>query len=146
MNATNPDLSAFRARGGKLLQYHGWYDQLIAPANSIDYFDSVVAHFGGGKDRGAALADVQNFYRLFMMPAVAHCGGGTGPSTYDMQTALEDWVERGVAPDRVIASRQISGVVDRTRPLCPYPQVAVYNGKGDTNDAASFTCRATKQP
>jgi feruloyl esterase len=144
MNATDPNLAAFRARGGKLLQYHGWYDQLIAPANSIDYFESVVAHFGGGKDRGAALKDVQTFYRLFMMPAVAHCGGGTGTSSYDMQTALEDWIERGIAPDRVVGSRQVGGVVDRTRPFCPYPQVAVYTGKGDTNDAANFTCRAAK--
>jgi len=144
MNATDPNLAAFRARGGKLLQYHGWYDQLIAPANSIDYYESVVAHFGGGKDRAAALTDVQRFYRLFMMPAVAHCGGGTGPASYDMLTALEDWVERGIAPDRVVGSRQVGGVVDRTRPFCPYPQVAVYNGTGDTNDAANFTCRVAK--
>jgi tannase/feruloyl esterase len=144
LNATDPDLSAFRQRGGRLLQYHGWYDQLIAPQNSIDYFDSVVAHFGRGKDRAAALTDVQNFYRLFMMPAVAHCGGGTGPSNYDMLAALEDWVERGIAPDRVVATRQVSGVVDRSRPLCPYPQVAVYNRKGDTNDAGSFTCAVPK--
>ena len=144
MNATDPNLGAFRARGGKLLQYHGWYDQLIAPANSIDYYESVVAHFGAGKDRAAALTDVQTFYRLFMMPAVAHCGGGTGPSSYDMQAALEGWVERGIVPDRIIGSRQVGGVVDRTRPFCPYPQVAVYTGKGDTNDAANFSCRAAQ--
>ena len=134
MNATSPDLRAFRQRGGKLLQYHGWNDQLIAPENSIDYYESVRDFFG-------ADADVPGFYRLFMAPGAAHCGGGTGPTAFDMQTALEQWVERGVAPDRVVASRSVNGVVDRLRPLCPYPQVAAYTGTGDTNDAESFVCR-----
>jgi feruloyl esterase len=134
MNATSPDLRAFRQRGGKLLQYHGWNDQLIAPENSIDYYESVRAFFGGD-------ADVAGFYRLFMAPGMAHCSGGTGPNVFDMQAALEQWVERGVAPDRIIATRSVNGIVDRLRPLCPYPQVATYAGHGDTNDAASFTCR-----
>jgi feruloyl esterase len=141
LNATSPDLRAFRQRGGKLLQYHGWNDQLIAPVNSIDYYESVVSFFEQGQDRTQALADVQRFYRLFMAPGMAHCGGGTGPNTFDMQAVLEDWVERGIAPDRVVATRSVNGVVDRLRPLCPYPQVAVYTGQGDTNDEANFACR-----
>jgi feruloyl esterase len=141
MNATSPDLRAFRARGGKVLQYHGWNDQLIAPGNSIDYYESVVALFAQGRDRTRAIADVQRFYRLFMAPGMAHCGGGTGPNTFDMQDALEAWVERGIAPDRVVASRLVNGIVDRRRPLCPYPQVAVYTGQGDSNDDANFVCQ-----
>jgi feruloyl esterase len=135
MNATNPDLRAFRERGGKLLQYHGWNDQLISAQNSIDYYESVEAFFGRGED-------VRGFYRLFMAPGMAHCSGGTGPNSIDMQAALEQWVEHGVAPDRVVATRAVNGIVDRLRPLCPYPQVARYLGRGDTNDAANFECRA----
>ncbi|HET7220283.1 MAG TPA: tannase/feruloyl esterase family alpha/beta hydrolase [Vicinamibacterales bacterium] len=141
MNATSPDLSAFRERGGKLLHYHGWNDQLITPLNSIDYYESVLAFFGKGQDPAAALKDVQTFYRLFMAPGMAHCGGGTGPNQFDMQTVLERWVESGVAPDRIVAAHSINGVVDRARPLCPFPQVAAYKGTGDTNDAANFECR-----
>jgi feruloyl esterase len=134
LNATNPDLSAYRKRGGKLLQWHGWNDQLIAPQNSIDYYESVQAFFGRG-------GDVRDFYRLFMAPGMAHCSGGTGPNVFDMQAALEQWVERGLAPDQIVAARSINGVADRQRPLCPYPKVAVYAGSGDTNDAANFACR-----
>ncbi len=140
LNATNPDLGEFRKRGGKLLQWHGWNDQLIAPQNSIDYYESVIS-FAKGQDRNGALADVQRFYRLFMAPGMAHCSGGTGPNTFDMQTALEQWVERGMAPEQIVATRSINGVVDRSRPLCPYPTVAVYKGKGDPNDAANFACQ-----
>jgi feruloyl esterase len=142
MNATDPDLRAFRARGGKLIQYHGWVDQLISPQNSIDYYESVLSFFGGTNQRSLAAGEVQSFYRLFMAPGMAHCGGGAGPNTVDMQSALERWVEHGTAPERIIASHSINGIVDRTRPLCPYPQLASYNGAGDTNDAASFVCKA----
>lgn len=141
LNATDPDLRAFQKRGGKLLQYHGWVDQLISPQNSIDYYESVLSFFGGRNNRRRAAAEVLGFYRLFMAPGMAHCGGGPGPNTFDMQAALEDWVERGTAPERIIATRSLNGIVDRTRPLCPYPQVASYRGSGDTNDAASFVCR-----
>jgi feruloyl esterase len=133
LNATNPDLRAFRDRGGKLLQWHGWNDQLIAPENSINYFESVESLVGRDS--------VRNFYRLFMAPGMAHCSGGTGPNMFDMQAALEDWIERGTPPDQLVATRAINGVVDRSRPLCVYPKTAVYSGKGDTNEAASFSCR-----
>jgi feruloyl esterase len=134
LNATNPNLRAFRDRGGKLLQYHGWNDQLISAQNSIDYYESALSFFGAG-------TDVPAFYRLFMAPGMAHCAGGTGPNAFDMQAALEQWVERGVAPDQIVATRAINGVVDRLRPLCAYPKKAVYKGQGDTNDAGSFVCR-----
>ena len=135
LNATSPDLKAFRQRGGKLLQYHGWNDQLISPQNSIDYYQSVLKFFGSA-------ADVDGFYRLFMAPGMAHCSGGTGPNSFDMQAALERWVERGAAPDQILATRATNGIVDRIRPLCRFPRTAVYSGRGDTNDAANFTCQA----
>ena len=142
LNATDPNLGEFRRRGGKLLQYHGWSDQLIAAQNSIDYYESVLSFFGAARqDRPAVLKDVRSFYRLFMAPGMGHCFGGTGPNAFDMQTALERWLEQGIAPDAVVATHSINGVVDRSRPLCPYPQVAIYKGSGDTNDAANFSCR-----
>ena len=134
LNATNPDLREFSKRGGKLLQWHGWSDQLIAAENSIDYYESVVKLFGGR-------ANVDSFYRLFMAPGTTHCAGGPGPSTFDMQVALEAWVEKGVVPEQIIASHLTNGIVDRLRPLCAYPEVATYKGKGDTNDAGNFVCR-----
>lgn len=137
LNAINPNLREFRAHGGKLLQYHGWSDSLIAAQNSIDYYESVRSFFGAG-------ADVQSFYRLFMAPGMAHCSGGPGPNSFDMLAALEDWVERGIAPQQIIATHSINGVVDRTRPLCPYPKIGAYKGKGDTNDAANYVCRDPK--
>ena len=144
LNATNPDLREFRRRGGKLLQYHGWNDQLIAPQNSIDYYESVVSFFAAGRDRRGAIGDVQNFYRLYMVPGMAHCGGGPGPTAFDLQAALEDWVERGTAPEAVVATRSLgvlNGIIDRSRPLCAFPKVAVYKREGDSNDAANFSCR-----
>jgi Tannase and feruloyl esterase len=145
LNATDSNLGEFRRRGGKLLQYHGWSDQLIAAQNSIDYYESVLAFFGAARqDRPAVLKDVQSFYRLFMAPGMGHCFGGPGPNAFDMQTAVEQWLERGIAPDAVVATHSMNGVVDRSRPLCPYPQVAIYKGSGDTNDAASFSCRDPK--
>ena len=134
LTAVNPDLSAFVKRGGKLLMYHGWNDQLITPHNSVNYYESVRSTLGAARTDAAV--------RLFMAPGMGHCSGGPGPNQADWLTALEQWVEKGVAPTRIIASRTSNGVVDRTRPLCAYPQVARYNGKGSTDEAANFSCVA----
>ena len=88
------------------------------------------------------VSKVQGSYRLFVAPGMAHCGGGEGPNTFDMVSALEQWVEDGKAPDRIVASHATNGVIDRTRALCPYPQVAVYKGTGSTDEAANFECKA----
>jgi feruloyl esterase len=121
LNALNPDLKKFAAHGGKLIQYHGWADPQIAPGSSVNYYKDVLKTIGASEK-------VQSFYRLFMVPGMAHCGGGDGTSTFDMLAALEGWVEKSQAPDRIPASRVMQGKVDRTRPLCPYPQVAQYKG------------------
>jgi len=100
----------------------------------------VLSFEGGGRDRDATLRAVQDFHRLFMAPGMLHCAGGPGPNTFDAHDALEAWVERGVAPESIIATRLTNGASDRTRPLCPYPKVATYKGSGDINRAASFSC------
>ena len=134
INAMDPNLKAFVARGGKLIQYHGWADQQIPSGSSVRYFQSVLETMGGA-------SKVKDNYRLFMVPGMGHCSGGDGTSTFDMLTALEQWVEKGKAPDQIAASRVTDGRTDRTRPLCPYPQVASYTGSGSTDDAANFVCR-----
>jgi feruloyl esterase len=137
-NATDSNLSAFKARGGKLIQYHGWSDPDITPLNSVKYYQSVVESMGGEGIHG--LRDTQEFYRLFMVPGMHHCGGGPGTSTFDMLEPLEQWVEKGIAPEKVVASRAVNGKVDRTRPLCPFPQEAKWKGTGSTDDASNFVC------
>ncbi len=144
INSTNPDLSDFRLRGGKLLMYHGWADPLVNPPNSIDYYQSVVAAEGG--DPSAT----QQYLRLFMEPGMAHCNGGPGLNTFDALSALELWVEQGIAPERIIASHSVGlsspdtaetpGTGDFTRPLCPFPLVARYTGQGNPDDASNFVC------
>jgi feruloyl esterase len=134
LNAMNPDLSAFKARGGKLIQYHGWNDPQIAPSTSVEYYKSVLEKMGGA-------AKVNDFYRLFMLSGMAHCRGGEGASSFDMVDALEQWVEHDKAPLHIAASRVRNGVTDRTRPLCPYPQIATYKGTGSIDDAANFSCK-----
>jgi feruloyl esterase len=130
-NALNPDVRAFLARGGKLIQYHGWSDPQIPPMHSVNYYESVL-------EKG----DVRDGYRLFMAPGMAHCGGGAGPNQFNSMAALERWREEGVAPDQIIAARVANNKVVMTRPLCPYPQVAKYKGVGSTNDAGNFVCVA----
>jgi feruloyl esterase len=135
LNSTDPDLTAFKRLGGKLILYHGWIDANIAPRNSIAYYQAVQEAMGGEPE-------TQSFLRLFMVPGMGHCGGGPGPNTFDALAALEQWVENGKAPDRITASHVSSGAVDRTRPLCVFPRVAVYQGRGSTDDAANFECRS----
>ena len=135
--ATDPNLREFLGRGGRLLQYHGWSDPSISPLNSINYYNSVRDFMGG-------TAKVADSYRLFMAPGMDHCGGGDGPNAFDSIRALEEWVETGKAPDRIIASHIRDGKTDRTRPLCPYPQRATYKGTGSTDDAANFSCSVSK--
>ena len=138
-DAIDPDLRAFRANGGKLIQYHGWSDPDIPPTNSIDYYENVV-RFMGGRSNLHALRDTKNFYRLYMVPGMQHCGGGPGPSSFDGLTALEQWVEHDKAPEQIVAGHYTNGKLDRTRPLCPYPQEAKYTGTGSTDEAVNFTC------
>jgi feruloyl esterase len=131
----DPDLQPYVRRRGKLLMYHGWSDALVAPRASIDFFNSLLARMGGA-------AKTPQWIRLFMVPGMGHCRGGDGPNTFDIVGALDEWVEHGKPPERIIASHATNGRVDRTRPLCPYPQVAVFTGTGSIDDAANFTCRA----
>jgi feruloyl esterase len=134
MNSVDPNLKPFFSHGGKLLQYHGWSDNGIPAESSVNYYKSVLEFMGG-------VASVKDNYRLFMVPGMFHCGGGDGTSTFDMLTALDQWVVNKKAPEQIAASRVKNGVVDRTRPLCPYPQVAVYKGSGSIDEAANFSCK-----
>jgi feruloyl esterase len=131
-NATDTNLRDFRARGGKLLITYGWADAILQPQMGVDYYEKAVAANG---------RDGTSFMRLFMIPGMAHCSGGVGPDQYDAVTAIIDWVEKGVAPDSLVAKKIVNGQVTRSRPLCPYPQVARYRGQGSTDDAASFECK-----
>lgn len=137
MNSTDPNLKAFFDHGGKLLQFHGWSDAQISPQNSIDYYKSVVSTLG-------SVRKVDTSYRLFMIPGMGHCGGGEGPNLFDTISPLEQWVERGKVPTSIPVSRIEEGKTTRTRPLCPFPQEAVYKGTGSPDEAADFSCRLRK--
>jgi hypothetical protein len=141
LNAVDPDLKAFKSRGGKLVIYHGWSDSALPPENTIDYYQRVVSKMGS--------RDTADFLSLYMVPGMQHCGGGPGPNSFGsgpgaetgMFTALEEWVEKGSVPGAIVATKYKSGgAVARTRPLCPWPQVARYNGSGSPDEAANFTC------
>ena len=176
MAAPSPDLTRFKARGGKIIQYHGWHDAVVASHTSPNYahalaqferlkglspaaFDHAVETLSATDVAAAAQTQapmVQQYHRLFMLPNVAHCGGGSGPSTigggtgdplpafrdadHDVVLALARWVEQGVAPEAIIATKLKDGAVVRQRPVCVYPKQARYNGSGDINVAANFTC------
>ena len=151
LNATDTNLKPFESHGGKLIIYHGWNDAAISALNSINYYENVQNKMGK--------QEADSFLRLFMVPGMQHCAGGPGPDVFgqmgfsasndpqhDMYLALEQWVEKGSAPSTVIATKLPGGSGPgpgvMTRPLCAYPQVAKYNGTGDTNDAANFVCAA----
>jgi len=131
LNATDPDLRDLERRGSKIVMYHGWTDHALSALKTIQYYERVGRAMGGAEE-------VNEFFRFFLAPGMHHCGGGPGPNVFDALTPLVDWVEHGKAPARIIASG--GSVPGRTRPLCPYPQQAVYKGKGSIDDAANFTC------
>jgi hypothetical protein len=155
LNASNPDLAPFKAAGGKLLQYDGWYDGSPSPLHSVDYYEHVEKKLGG-------LAATESFYRLYMVPGMMHCGLGPGPNMFgnlldfapandpehNIEVALHQWVEKGVAPNEIVATKYVENNpakgVDMTRPLCSYPQVATYSGKDDPKQAANWKCQVQK--
>jgi len=132
LDARDPDLSEFKSRGGKIVMYFGWADTALSPMMGIDYYEKVAAKMGSATN---------DFYRLFMVPGMFHCGGGFGPNQFDAMTPLINWVETGALPQRIEASLIEDGKTVRTRPLCPYPEAARYNGSGSIEDAANFSCR-----
>src|SRR5260221_13247644 len=133
VNEVVPNLDSFCARGGKVLMYFGWGDIALQPDMGIDYFEKAVAANGPA---------TPEFFRLFMVPGMFHCRGGVGADRLDALTALINWVENDIAPDKIVAARVEQGKAVRTRPLCPYPQVAGYSGSVSPEAAANFACKA----
>jgi tannase/feruloyl esterase len=148
IDAIDPDLSAFRKRGGKILFTHLWSSTTHAATRSIEYYEQVAARMHGGnrddndRDHGNKFGKTHEFFRLFMVPSAS---GSKGPDTFDSLPYLERWVEQGIPPKSILASHKTAGVVDRTRPLCPYPERAVYKGSGSTDEAANFECRKARR-
>jgi len=130
VDATNPDLRAFKAHGGKLLLYAGWRDTGITPENTILYYETVLDEMGAQQD---------DWMRLFLAPGMGHCRGGPGVDTFDTLSAIEQWREQGEAPASMLATNQETGMA---RPLCPYPEYAAFDGTGDLADASNWQCRA----
>ena len=148
LSSVNPDLRPFRRHGGRMIQYAGWADTAIAPENGLNYYRAVESSIG----------DPHDFYRVFMVPGMAHCSGGAGPNAFgngtvngpvidaehDVLKALESWVEQGVAPKQIIATHYVNNLptdgVQFQRPLCPYPERGEYIGQGDPNSASNFQC------
>ncbi len=135
-DATNTDLTALKDAGGKLILWHGWVDSALTAYGSLDYFEAAEK----------SDPNVRDYFRLFMMPGVFHCSGGPGPDRVDWVSAIEDWVESGKAPQQPVASRVSEGMLEKTRPLCVYPERAVYKGNGDPNEVANFECKAPAKP
>jgi feruloyl esterase len=153
VNASSTDLHVFQERGGKILVYSGWADPVGPSLDAINYYERVQAAMGGRQQ-------TESFMRLFMVPGMGHCFGGPGPDSFggprpgasppigtdpehDVLSALVRWVEKGSAPDKIIATHLHDNVIDRTRPLCPYPKSARWNGRGSSDDARNFTCAET---
>ncbi len=134
MASDNPDLASFRDRGGKVVMWHEFADQLIVPEGSIDYYDAVTHALGGGYKR------TQKFLRFFLAPGVGHCGGGNGPQPQGLFDAVVNWVEHGQAPETIVASKALPSGGTQSRPLCPYPAFAEWSGAGSTDDASNFLC------
>jgi len=133
MDSNDPDVGNFIARGGRLLLYHGWNDPGIPPGGTIHYYEQTQATLG--------VDESDNAVKLFMVPGMNHCGGGTGTDQFDAIAALDQWLTTDRAPERIEAERRVNGELVRSRPLCPYPSVASYDGSGRTDQAASFDCR-----
>ena len=131
VDATETDLSEFRNRGGKIIYWTGWSDLALTPLGTIDYYEQLEA----------GDPTVRDYAKLYMLPGVLHCAGGPGPDKVDWVEAIQAWVEEGRAPERLLASKRDSaGTVTLTRPVCPYPQEAVYDGVGDPSLQSSFRC------
>jgi feruloyl esterase len=135
LDATSTDYSEFKNRGGKMVIYHGWNDPALSAFATIEHFEAAKTED----------SDLEEYIRLFLLPGVLHCGGGPGPSQTDWIKLVRNWVENGIAPDRVVLSKVQDEKVTMTRPVFPYPEKAIYDGKGDPNKESSFKTTTNKK-